>query len=168
MALFQAQKKTSREDACERINPEYYFHVTTPSLCRRYTLYRFRWGRDSARFADARTSCDPIAGAFSSGPSCYLFYCGRSAAASAAPGTQASSSVQDESRIQKLSPQEKFISERARLRAWMSFVVNLEKLANGGMRVTLRRGKRRMAEQFLNGSQVRSVGEQMRGKSMPQ
>jgi hypothetical protein len=97
----------SRGRACERINPGYYFRATTPSLCRRYTLYRFRWVRDSARFADARTSCDPIAGAFWSGPSYCLFCCARSAAANAAPGMQVSSFAQDESRIQKSSPPEK-------------------------------------------------------------
>ncbi len=50
----------------------------------------------------------------------------------------------------------------------MSFVVNLQKLADRGVRVTLRGGQRRVAEQLLNGAEVRSVSEQVRGKGVPQ
>src|ERR1700736_196531 len=50
----------------------------------------------------------------------------------------------------------------------MRFVVNLEKLADGRVGVSLRGGKRRMAQQLLNGAEVRSVCEQMCGESMPQ
>src|SRR5882757_6987008 len=78
IASLQAQKESSLEGrACERINPEYYFRVTTAILWRRYMLYRFRWVRESVRSADARMSYARIAGAFWSGPSCCRFSCGR-------------------------------------------------------------------------------------------
>ena len=50
----------------------------------------------------------------------------------------------------------------------MGFVVDVHELADGGVRVFLRGGKRLVAEQLLNGTKVGAVGEQMRGKGVAQ
>src|ERR1700680_3264584 len=91
-------------------------------LCRRYTRYRFRRVRDSARFADPRMSCVPIAEACWSGPSCFHCSCGLFAAANAALGTWVFSSVRGESRNltllrPKISTRYSIRRRRFRLRA---------------------------------------------------
>jgi len=48
----------------------------------------------------------------------------------------------------------------------MGFVVDIHKLANGSVRIFLRRGKRLVAEQFLNRAQIRAVGKKMRRKGV--
>ena len=50
----------------------------------------------------------------------------------------------------------------------MSFVVNVHQLADGGVGVFLRGGKRLVAEEFLNGAQVGAVGQKMRRKGVAQ
>jgi hypothetical protein len=103
-----------------RINPEYHLRVTSagfmPGLCRRFMRFRSMCTQGDARFADARMSCDPIAGAFLSGPSCCRFSCGHSVADNAAPGTWVCSSGRDESRIQKSLPLEILTRNRIRHR----------------------------------------------------
>ena len=51
---------------------------------------------------------------------------------------------------------------------WVGFVVNLHQLADGGMGIPLRGGKRLMAKQLLNGAKVGPVRQQMRGEGVPQ
>lgn len=58
--------------------------------------------------------------------------------------------------------------EMRKLRVRVRFVVDVHQLADGGMRVLLRGGKRLVAEQFLDGSEIRPVREQMCGESMAQ
>ncbi len=50
----------------------------------------------------------------------------------------------------------------------MCFVVDVHQLADGGVRVFLRGGKRLVAEEFLNGAEVGAVGEKMRGEGVAQ
>src|SRR5690242_1090919 len=53
-------------------------------------------------------------------------------------------------------------------RVGMGFVVDVHQLADGGVRVFLRGGEGLVAEQFLNGAQIRAIGEQVRGKRVAQ
>ena len=46
----------------------------------------------------------------------------------------------------------------------MSLVVDRRKLVDGGLRVTLRGGKRYMAEKLLNGAKIGAIGQQVRGE----
>src|SRR6267154_2459480 len=113
--------------------------------------FRLMRAQGDARFPEARVSCDPIGGACLSGPSRCRFSCGRSVAANAAPGASVFSSARGESRNQKSLPLNKkyplgsgfaiavFVCAPG-LRTRMSFVVNLEKLADGGVCVALRGG----------------------------
>ena len=50
----------------------------------------------------------------------------------------------------------------------MGLVVHLHELADGGVRVPLRGRKRAVAEQFLNGTEVRTVSKQVGGKGVTQ
>ena len=43
----------------------------------------------------------------------------------------------------------------------MRLIVDIHELADGGVRVFLRGGKRLVAEEFLNGAEVGTVGEQV-------
>jgi hypothetical protein len=56
----------------------------------------------------------------------------------------------------------------AKSRARVSFVVDVHELANGGVCVSLCRRKRLMAEQLLDGAQIRAVGQKMRGEGVAQ
>src|SRR2546423_14633934 len=103
-----------------------------------------------ARFAHVRTSCDPIAGACLSGPSRCRFSCDRLAAIKAVRGAWVYSSVRGELRNPNSLPLNKnrtgsgcavgVLGYAPGLRTRMSFVVNLEKLADGGVCVALRGG----------------------------
>lgn len=54
------------------------------------------------------------------------------------------------------------------LRVRVRFVVNLHQLANGGMRVALCGGERLVAEQFLDGAEIRAVSKKMSRESVAQ
>src|SRR5487761_109509 len=56
----------------------------------------------------------------------------------------------------------------ARSSVGMGFVVNRHELGDGDAGVSLRGGKRRVAEQFLNGTQIGSIREQVRGECVPE
>ena len=49
----------------------------------------------------------------------------------------------------------------------MRLVVDVHELADGGMSIFLRGGKRLMPEQLLNGAQVGAIGQQVRGEGVP-
>ena len=53
-------------------------------------------------------------------------------------------------------------------RARVALIINLEKLFGGNMRILLRCRQTLMAEQLLDGAQVRAGIEHVRGKRMPQ
>src|SRR5260370_14846362 len=65
------------------------------------------------------------------------------------------------SRVLRHAPQ-----ENARSGAGVGLVVDLHQLADGGVGVLLRGGKRAVAEELLNGAQVGAVGQEMGGKSV--
>ena len=46
------------------------------------------------------------------------------------------------------------------------FVIHIHELLNAGLRVTLRRRERDMAEQFLDRAKVCAIRQQMRGESV--
>ena len=48
----------------------------------------------------------------------------------------------------------------------VSLIVDGQQLLDRGLSVALRGRKRDVAEQFLNGAQVRTIGEQVGGKSV--
>src|SRR3989442_15315973 len=50
----------------------------------------------------------------------------------------------------------------------MRFIVHVHQLTDGGVRVFLRGGERLVSEQLLNGAQIGSIGEEMRGKGVAQ
>src|SRR6185437_16500319 len=50
----------------------------------------------------------------------------------------------------------------------MGFIVDGHDLIDGDAGVTLRGGKRRMAEQFLDGAKISSIVEQVRGEGVTQ
>src|SRR5258708_24168135 len=54
----------------------------------------------------------------------------------------------------------------ARLRVRVCFVVDVHQLANRCVRIFLRSGKRLVAEEFLNGAEVGTVGKQVRGEGV--
>src|SRR5690349_4038764 len=50
----------------------------------------------------------------------------------------------------------------------MRLVVNLQQLADGGVRVLLRGGERLVAEEFLDGAEIGAVRQEMRGERVAQ
>ena len=132
-------------------NPEYYLQATRVSFMPKIHAISLGRPQGDARFAHVRTSCDPIAGTFLNGPSRCRFSCGRLIAIKAVHGASVFSSARGESRNQKSLPLNKkyplgsgfaiavFVCAPG-LRTRMSFVVNLEKLADGGVCVALRGG----------------------------